>query len=309
MPIYKLEELNYQELEKMNPARTVFFLVISPLEEHAPHLPVGTDIYIAQYFAQQSAEELTQNRLEWNVILAQPIPMGASVFKFKGSVRHSIRTVYDVILGYGKAIAQWGFKHLVMISSHGGAGHIAVLEEAAVKISKKYQIRAISLSGVIVVNFLLGKYTEPIQNTLYRRLGQEDLKNLKYDYHAGWWETSLMLLLRPELVKEKYKELPPVLIENPLQLRADAALKLGKGLGYFGTPSFADVKLAEASSKVLLSEGMKIIYRFLDGEDVSKQTQSIFYRSFLFRRNLHRYIFLFIFIILAVLFHFLFKVL
>src|SRR5574341_925674 len=237
MPIFKLEELNYQELENLNPAQTVFFLIISPLEEHAPHLPLGTDLFIARYFAEKCAEELTQNRPELNVVLIQSLPIGTNVFKFKGSVRHSFRTVYEVVTSYGKAIAEWGFQNLVIISSHGGGGHIAVLEETAAKISRKYKIRAISLTGVIALNFLLGKYTEQIQNTLYRRLNEEDLKNLRYDYHAGWWETSMILLIRPELVKEKYKELPPVLIENPLQLRADAALKLGNGLGYFGTPS------------------------------------------------------------------------
>jgi creatinine amidohydrolase len=300
MPIFKLEELNYQELENLNPAQTVFFLIISPLEEHAPHLPLGTDLIIAQYFAQRCAEELTRNRPEWNVVLIQSLPVGANVFKFKGSVRHSLRTVYEVVMGYGKAIAQWGFQNLVIISSHGGGGHIAVLEEAAAKITRKYNIRAISLTGVIAINLLLGKYTEQIQKNLYRRLDEEDLKNLKYDYHAGWWETSMILLIRPELVKEKYKELPPVLIENPLQLRADAALKLGNGLGYFGTPSFADVKLAEASSKVLLNEGMKIIYRFLDGEDVSKETQSVLYKSLLFRVNFRRYFWSVIFLLVLI---------
>jgi len=303
MPIFKLEDLNYQELENLNPAKTVFSLVVSPLEEHAPHLPLGTDLFIARYFGEKCAEELTQNRPEWNVLLIHPLPLGTNVFKFKGSVRHSLRTIYETVLGYGQAIAEWGFQHLVIISSHGGGGHIAVLEEAAAKVSKKYKIRAISLTGVIALNLLLGKYTEQIQNTLYRRLGEEDLKNLKYDYHAGWWETSMILLIKPELVKEKYKELPPVLIENPLQLRADAALKLGNGLGYFGTPSFADVKLAEASSKVLLKEGMKIIYRFLDGEDVSKETQSILFKSLLFRVNFKRYFYsLILLIILLIVF-------
>lgn len=301
MPVYKLEELNYQELEKLPADRTLFFLVISPLEEHAPHLPLGTDVFIAGHFAQKCAEELGQNRPDWNAVLFAPLYLGTNVFKFKGSVRHSLRAVYDVLLGYGKSVAEWGFKYLVVISAHGGAGHIAVLEEAAAKISRKFRIKTISLTGVIAINLLLGKYIDKIQNTLYRRLDQEELKNLEHDYHAGWWETSMMLWLRPELVKEKYKELPPVLIENPLQLRADAALKLGQGLGYFGTPSFADVRLAEASYKVLKEEGMKILYRFLDGEDVRKETQSVLYKSLLFRVNFRRYLWFAVFLFVLIL--------
>ena len=290
MPVFKLEELTYQELERFPPDKTVFFLVISPLEEHAPHLPIGTDIFIASYFAQKTAEEFCQNRPDWNVVLFPSIPIGANVFKFKGSVRHSIKAVYDVLLPCGKSIADWGYKFLVIISSHGGGGHIAVLEEAAARITKKHKVKTISLTGVMAVNFLLGKYTERIQSALYKRLDEEEAKNLKYDYHAGWWETSMMMMIKPELVKEKYKELPPVLIENPLQLRADAALKLGQGLGYFGTPSFADIKLAEASYKVLKEEGLMILYRFIDGEDVRKQTQSVLYKSLMFRLSFRKYV-------------------
>jgi hypothetical protein len=76
---------------------------------------------------------------------------------------------------------------------------------------------------------------------------------------------------------------------------------MGQGLGYFGTPSFADLKLGEASSKVLIQEGMKILYRFLDGEDVRKETQSVLYRSMLLRVSLNKYVWGLVVIITVVL--------
>ncbi|MCI0531258.1 MAG: creatininase family protein [candidate division Zixibacteria bacterium] len=301
MAIFKLEELNYKQIQDLSPERTLFLIVVSPLEEHAPHLPVGTDVFIADYFAGQCAMRLSETRPEWNVVHVGPLYLGAHVFKFTGSVRHSRKAVYDVLLGYGKAIAEWGFKYVALISAHGGAGHISVLEEAAAKISRKHKIRAISLTGVIAINFLQGKYLEKVQGALYRRLEGKDLHHLQYDYHAGWWETSMMLMLKPELVKQDYKEFPPVLLKNPLHLRGNSALKMGQGLGYFGTPSFADLKLGEASSKVLIQEGMKILNRFLDGEDVRKETQSVLYRSMLLRVSLNKYIWGLVVIITVIL--------
>lgn len=301
MPIYKLEELNYVQLQELDKKYSVFFLTISPLEEHAPFLPLGTDVFNASYFAQATAEDLVQNKPDWNVVLIPPLYLGTYVFKFVGSVRHRQKVILEVIKDYGKSIANWGFDKIIIFSAHGGAGHISVLEEAARKVSKRYKIRMISLSGKIATDLLLGQYVDKIQANLQRPLDQKEQEILKYDYHAGWWETSMMLKLRPDLVKESYKEFPPVLIENPLQLKSDAALKLGKGLGYFGTPSFADKKLAEASFKVLKEEGMKIIYRFLAGEDVTAETTSLAYKSLIFRTNFRRNFLILSLLVLALL--------
>ena len=153
---------------------------------------------------------------------------------------------------------------------------------------RKYKIKMISLTGKIAIDFLFGKFIEKIQANLQRPLDEKEVDNLKYDYHAGWWETSMMLKIRPDLVKESFNQFPPVLIENPLQLKSDAALKLGQGFGYFGTPSFADKKLAEASFQAFQEEGMKIIYRFLAGEDVSADTTSLPYKALIFRTNFKR---------------------
>ncbi len=301
MPIYKLEELNYVQLQELDKDRTVFFLIISPLEEHAPFLPLGTDVFNASYFAQASAEDLIGNKPDWNVVIIPPLYLGTYVFRFIGSVRHRQKVILEVLKDYGQSVASWGFQHIVLFSAHGGAGHIAVLEEAARRVSKRYKIRMISLTGKIAIDFLFGKYVERIQTNLQKPLDEKEVKNLKYDYHAGWWETSMMLKIRPDLVKESFKQFPPVLVENPLQLKSDAALKLGKGYGYFGTPSFADKKLAEASFKVLMEEGMKIIYRFLDGQNVTAETTSLPYKALIFRTDFRRNILILSVLILAVL--------
>ena len=41
--VIKLEELNWKQVDELDRDKTIIFLPISPLEEHGPHLPVGTD--------------------------------------------------------------------------------------------------------------------------------------------------------------------------------------------------------------------------------------------------------------------------
>ena len=46
--ILKFEELNWKQIQELDYKKTIFYLTISPLEEHGPHLPVGTDIFTAR---------------------------------------------------------------------------------------------------------------------------------------------------------------------------------------------------------------------------------------------------------------------
>ena len=56
--IIKLEELNWKEIEELEKDKAIFFLPISPLEEHGPYLPVGTDLLMSQDAAVESIKIL-----------------------------------------------------------------------------------------------------------------------------------------------------------------------------------------------------------------------------------------------------------
>ena len=47
MSIHLLEEMSSFALDRLDRARTVIMLTVSPLEEHGPHLPVGVDAFTA----------------------------------------------------------------------------------------------------------------------------------------------------------------------------------------------------------------------------------------------------------------------
>ena len=58
--IFKYTELTTFELDSLNRDKTVFLLPISPLEEHGPHLPLGTDLYLAESLAAGLARRLSK---------------------------------------------------------------------------------------------------------------------------------------------------------------------------------------------------------------------------------------------------------
>ena len=41
--VLKFEEISWKKIDALDRDKTIFFLPIAPMEEHGPHLPVGTD--------------------------------------------------------------------------------------------------------------------------------------------------------------------------------------------------------------------------------------------------------------------------
>jgi len=70
MSLYRLEELNSPQLSDLAAANAVVILPISPLEEHGPHLPLGTDAMHASHFAGLAAEVVAGLEPETPVVIA-----------------------------------------------------------------------------------------------------------------------------------------------------------------------------------------------------------------------------------------------
>src|SRR5439155_1064814 len=82
------------------------------------------------------------------------------------------------------------------------------LDEAAAAVSRRYGITMASFSGHLAWQFLRGRYLDKIGAALGRPLSDEEREAFAEDAHGGWWETSLMLLVRPDLVDGAYRTLP-----------------------------------------------------------------------------------------------------
>ncbi len=209
MSVHLLEEMSTPALDALPRERTVIILTVSPLEEHGPHLPVGVDAFTARHFAEGLAERLVGSRPCWTVVLAPTLHLGTFTFDTVGTVRVRQRVVRDVVVDYGDSLARAGFRYILVANGHGGPGHLVALEEAAAIVSRRRGVTMASLSGHLAWEFLRGRYLGKIEAALGRTLSPEERRAFAEDSHGGWWETSVMLLLKPQLVAEAYRQLPP----------------------------------------------------------------------------------------------------
>jgi len=209
LTVHRLEEMSTVALDALDRARTVIVLTVSPLEEHGPHLPVGVDAFAARHFAETIAERVVTGRPGWSVVLAPTLHLGSFTFDTVGTIAVRQRVVRDVVIDYGTAFARSGFRFILVANGHAGPGHLNALDEAAAIVSRRHRVIMGSFTGHLAWEFLRGRYTESIEQELGRALTAEERRAFAEDAHGGWFETSLMLLLRPDLVDDAYRTLPP----------------------------------------------------------------------------------------------------
>jgi creatinine amidohydrolase len=277
MSVLRLEELSTPAIDALDRARTAVLLAVSPLEQHGPHLPVGVDFMTARHLAESLAERLVARRPGWTVVLAPPLPLGSFTFEATGTIRVRQRAVRDVVADYGHALARAGFRYVLIANGHGGPGHLVALEEAAAAVSRRHGIVMASLTGPVAWDLLRGRLAPRIEAALGRPLGPDERQALAEDAHAGWWETAVMLLLRPDLVDPAYRDLPPAPYALVRRLRPNYPLR-GGGRGYVGHPARADLALAKATLAVLLDEVVALAEALLDGTRAPAAGRSPFYR-------------------------------
>ena len=284
MSVHLLEEMSTPALDALPRERTVIILTVSPLEEHGPHLPVGVDAFTARHFAEGLAERLVGSRPGWTVVLAPTLHLGTFTFDTVGTVRVRQRVVRDVVVDYGDSLARAGFRYILVANGHGGPGHLVALEEAAAIVSRRRGVTMASLSGHLAWAFLRGRYLGKIEAALGRTLSSEERRAFAEDSHGGWWETSVMLLLKPQLVAEAYRQLPPARYSPSRRLLPNYPLRNG-GEGYVGHPALADAAFARAGAEVLLAEAMELVTGLLDGRLRPAQRRSPFFAVPFFRTN------------------------
>ncbi len=181
MPIW--ENLSMPGFEALQQQTRTVILPLGSVEEHGPHLPLGTDTFHALEVAKRAAA-LTP------VVVAPPVFYGMcrSTREHPGTLSISGDTLRALLLDLGREFYRVGLRNLVFISGHAGGTHIsAILEAGEQLLTELPEVR------VAVVNIL-----ELLREVLRER---PDLVQTKGDSHAGEVETAVMLAAYPGLVK------------------------------------------------------------------------------------------------------------
>ncbi|WP_309493627.1 creatininase family protein [Candidatus Hecatella orcuttiae] len=232
-----LEEMNWKELEKALRETKTVIVPCGSTEEHGYHLPLSTDTLIACEIARRTAERV-------NVLVAPPINYGVcrSTGSFPGTLTISLDALRALVEEICESLHAHGFRNIILLPGHLGAAQMVGLELAAQKLVEKHQ----DLSMAVV------RWEEAI-----KKLTGTVLKDPR-DGHAGEAETSLMLALKPELVRmEKTVDEHPRFPEHLVVAKPGDYLKSG----VMGSPTKASREKGEKILEALVREVEELVKR------------------------------------------------
>jgi hypothetical protein len=117
-----------------------------------------------------------------------------------------------------------------------------------------------------------------LQILLGRPLTPGEHEAIRGDAHAGFWETSLLLKFRPELVDPSFAGLPPVRFPLVDALRKNYPLRLGNQMGYIGSPAEASAEYGELARRLLSDVAWEVVRPVFVAQDESWQQTSFLYK-------------------------------
>jgi len=279
-------EMSLEEVRLLDPGKTIFFLAVSPIEAHGPHLPLGTDVFIAQELQQRYARTLGKEYPGYTLVRLPPLFLGADALPVKGSLSTPASLMKKLLLFLVKGLAAQGFRYLFLSDNHGGPRHQLAIEQAARKAWKRHRFYLINPFG-LVFRLMVQHDPDFLEETGLQPGSCGD----DADSHAGTNETSLMLACHPGRVKKDYQQVPDALSSPPARFVQGAARLAGIFSGelqgdlehlsrvvgwvsdpdmlpYMGKPALASREAGEAMLQARVKVAMHLFQQALEGKRV-----------------------------------------
>lgn len=176
--------LTAPELRAEAEAGALVLLPVASTEQHGPHLATGVDDMLCGEVCCRAAVRMRGNGVRAVVAPTLWCGLAEHHVAFGGSFTLSLATWQAVLTDLLRSILRAGFKRIVVVNGHGG--------------------------NMAALNVLTGELTPtldaPIASTTYFALAEAEIGQILEDQrgvlHACEAETSMMLALRPDLVRE-----------------------------------------------------------------------------------------------------------
>ena len=204
-------ELTWTDIQALDMGGTVAVLPGAAIEQHGPHLPVGTDTLITRGHLDQALGVLPAD-LPVLVLPIQAVGKSNEHVAFPGTLTLSAEAAIRAWTEIGESVHRAGCRKLLIMNSHGG--NVPVIDIVARDLRARL--------GMLVVNASWSRMGYP--EGLYAP------EERQHGIHAGEIETSLMLHFRPDLVRmERARDFTPASGEIE---RTFARLRVTQPIGF-----------------------------------------------------------------------------
>jgi len=182
VPKRRWEDMTSPDFTALDPDATVAILPVGAIEQHGPHLPVSVDSCINAMLLERVLAQAPPE-LGITALPIQAVGKSNEHLAFPGTLTLSAETLIRLLTELGESVGRAGVRKLVLLNSHGGQPQIMDI------VARDLRVR----HEMFVVN--AGWHAGSIATDLF------PADELRYGIHGGAAETSLMLHLRPDLVR------------------------------------------------------------------------------------------------------------
>jgi creatinine amidohydrolase len=175
-------DIHWPDIDEAEAARWIAVLPLAATEQHGPHLPLGTDVMIAQAYLAR-VRELLPTPIPATFLPLQPVGISTEHVDYPGTLTLPTEIALGSWMALGESVAHAGLRKLVMVTSHGGnsAGMTLVAQDLRAQ------------CGLLVVTTSWSRFGAPE--------GLFPPEELRHGIHGGAVETSIMLARYPQHVR------------------------------------------------------------------------------------------------------------
>lgn len=178
---FRLEEASGPAVDHLLTGESVLVIATGAVEHHGPHLPLATDIMMAEAVANAAVARARSRGVDAWSLPALSYGSSAEHTWATGTLSLSNATVLAVVSDLGECIARTPARKVVFLNGHGG--NVAILQIALRDLRRRFGLHT-----------FLTSFEVPAGD------GIEGPDERGMAIHGGYSETCLMLHLRPDLV-------------------------------------------------------------------------------------------------------------
>ena len=257
-----LADMTFTEVEEYAKNNAIVLFPIAVIEEHGPHMCLGTDVYLAYHCCINIKKDLEKYNIK--SVIVPPFYWGINhcTGAYTGSFSSDQETMKNSLVEIMRNLHKWGFHKIFPISVHLDYVHTQAIINAVDEAYTNYGIGSYMVFPDDVLKYygLNGdeKYIIALKSEADDFMGQDCL-----EVHAGGAETSWMLLHYPDLVKKEIaKKLTPTDItakDMDIWYKGGEAVRRRIPDGYIGNPSNINYEKAVSFENSMINDYINAI--------------------------------------------------